>query len=91
MNPFTIIGWEPASARFKDRFTEDMVNVLIDHILVSRDIVVKPDTHKIWNPYQATEANKNKAWNPFENPADEATKELFKTASDHFPVTLTLE
>lgn len=70
-------GFEPSSARFTDRFTEDLVNVLIDHILVSLDIkVVERDPHCVWNPFQLENAKRYK-------------KELL-AASDHFPVTLDL-
>ena len=68
-------GWEPSSARFKDRITENYINVLIDHILVSSNIKVpnnKP--HKVWNPYQLNEAK--------------PLKDQLLQASDHFPVTL---
>lgn len=70
-------GWKPASTRFKDRFTEDYVRVLIDHILVSRDIAVSNDTpHRIWNP--------------FENDEAKSMKSALLKASDHFPITLDL-
>jgi endonuclease/exonuclease/phosphatase family metal-dependent hydrolase len=68
-------GWEPSSARFKDRITEDNINVLIDHILVSAN--VKPsgqDPHKIWNPFRLEDAK--------------PLKQQLLDASDHFPVTL---
>ena len=32
---FKRYGWEPSSARFKDRITETYANVLIDHILAT--------------------------------------------------------
>jgi predicted extracellular nuclease len=67
-------GWEPSSARFKDRFTEDYVNVLIDHILVSQGLTV--ETHKVWNPYQDDGARPHRT--------------TLLAASDHFPVTVDL-
>jgi len=70
-------GWEPSTARFKDKFTDDMVNALIDHILVSRHVTPVPDTAKVWNPYQLDEAK------PF--------KSALLDASDHFPVTLDVD
>lgn len=73
---WTSYGWRPASTRFKDRFTEDTVNVLIDHILVSQGIAVVPDSHKVWNPYQDNDAKKFRG--------------DLNLASDHFPVTLDL-
>ena len=75
---WTSYGWKPASARFKDRMTEDYVNVLIDHILVSPGLpVVSNSPHKIWNPYENDDAKTFRS-------------DLLK-ASDHFPVTLDLD
>ncbi len=75
---WTADGWSPASARYKDRFTEDYVDVLIDHILVSKDIEPVPGDrpHRIWNPRQDEEAK--------------AIRAALRAASDHFPVTLDL-
>ncbi|MEM6476650.1 MAG: endonuclease/exonuclease/phosphatase family protein [Pseudomonadota bacterium] len=70
-------GFEPSSARFQDRFTEDYVNVLIDHILASEGIAVADtDPHLVWNPFQLEAAKPHKT-------------DLLR-ASDHFPVTLDL-
>lgn len=70
-------GFEPSSARFTDRFTEDPVNVLIDHVLVSLDLkVAGADPHLVWNPYQLDAAKPH--------------KKMLRAASDHFPVTLDL-
>jgi len=74
---WTAKGWKPSSARFKDRMTDDYVNVLIDHILVSLGLpVVNNLPYKIWNPFEDEDAR------TFRN-------DLLK-ASDHFPVTLDL-
>ncbi len=71
---FGRFGWEPSSARFKDNFTNDLVNVLIDHIIVSPDFVTHGDSPtKVWNPFQLQEA--------------EPLKSQMLDASDHFPVT----
>jgi endonuclease/exonuclease/phosphatase family metal-dependent hydrolase len=70
-------GWKPTSARFKDRFTEDYVNVLIDHILISDRIKIS-EPGLVWNPYQ-------------EKIEDEKVSEAFKGASDHFPISVGLE
>jgi endonuclease/exonuclease/phosphatase family metal-dependent hydrolase len=78
-------GWVPSSTRFKERFTEDYVNVLIDHMLTSRDFEVVNDSYKIWNPYSGTS---KASWNPFEGKQTDAVKKAFTSASDHFPVTL---
>jgi hypothetical protein len=70
-------GWEPSSARFKDRITETYVNVLIDHILASHNLPVMGDTPaRVWNPYQHSDLS--------------AHKKHFHNASDHFPVSLDL-
>ncbi len=68
-------GWEPSSARFKDRITGSYVNVLIDHILCSSGIKTSgQDPHRVWNPFRLDAAKPIKS-------------ELLD-ASDHFPVTL---
>lgn len=67
-------GWRPSSARFRDRITEDHINVLIDHILHSPGL--KASGHRIWNPFELKEAKPIKS-------------ELLR-ASDHFPVSLDL-
>lgn len=70
-------GWEPASASFKDPFTQDYVNVLIDHVLVSQNLpVANAAAQRIWNPFQSEQAK--------------PIKEALLQASDHFPVTLDL-
>ncbi len=72
---WTANGWKPASTRFTDSFTERPVNVLIDHILVSKGIKVSgKNPHTIWNPY--------------ENNIAKVIKPDLALASDHFPVTL---
>ena len=68
-------GWYPSSSKFKDRFTEKSVNVLIDHILVS----------------QAVGAQNGRVWNPcLKNAPCEVTqiKAALKDASDHYPVSV---
>jgi len=70
-------GWRPSTARFRDRFTEDIVTVMIDHIMSSRGLEVAQDEpHRIWNPYEDARL--------------EALKQTFTKASDHLPVTLDL-
>ncbi len=73
---WSALGWTPSSTRFKDRITETQVNVLIDHILVSQNIGVQAESHKVWNPYQQMEAHD--------------IKNSLEAASDHFPVTIEL-
>jgi len=70
-------GWEPASARFKDRVTETYINVLIDHLLVSADLAATASSHRVWNPYQ----ERNLA----------GLKSDLNAASDHFPVSLDID
>jgi len=67
-------GWSPSSSRYKDRLTEDMFNVLIDHVLASKS--VKFGDPLVWNPF------------PKDAPAKvKALKVELKEASDHFPVS----
>ncbi|MEW8659538.1 MAG: hypothetical protein AB2603_14565 [Candidatus Thiodiazotropha endolucinida] len=67
-------GWEPSSARFKDNYTGDFINALIDHIIVSADFVANVDSPtKVWNPYQLDEAG--------------PLKSQLLDASDHFPIS----
>ncbi|WP_340202919.1 hypothetical protein [Ascidiimonas sp. W6] len=75
---WTSYGWKPSSSRFTDRITEDKVNVLIDHIMVSKGISF--ENGKVWNPYEL----KN----------DLEVQELktdLKKASDHFPISVAVE
>ena len=74
---FKRYGWEPASARFKDRITETYVNVLIDHILASANLPAEGE-------------NPGRVWNPYQDDALKPHRKTFTTASDHFPVTLDL-
>ena len=70
-------GWRPSSVRFKDRITEDYINVLIDHILISSKLKTSGQ-----NPYQI--------WNPFENDTAKPIKADLLKASDHFPISINL-
>jgi len=75
---WTSYGWKPSSSKFKDRITEDRVNVLIDHVLVSKSL---------------TSLN-GKVWNPYEQKDDldiQSVKQELKFASDHFPLTSEIE
>lgn len=66
-------GWEPSSARFRDSFTGDPVNVLIDYVLVSRHLPL-------------AEGGAVRVWNPFQDERAEEMKSALLAASDHFPV-----
>ena len=71
-------GWEPSTARFRDSYTGDLVNVLIDHIITSPEFIPIGETPtKIWNPYQLDEAK--------------PLKSQLHGASDHFPITFDFE
>lgn len=75
-------GWTPSTSRFTDTVTNDKLNVLIDHILVSRNIVVK-DTI-IWNPFiDHKPASKDQQI--------KSIKAALTKAADHFPVSATIE
>jgi len=67
-------GWSPSSSNFRDKFTGSKVNVLIDHILVSRDINIVDGSHRVWNPSQDDDAR--------------PLKKMLLESSDHFPVTI---
>ena len=75
-------GWTPSTSRFTDALTNDTLNVLIDHILVSQHIQVGEVT--VWNPYMdhkpAAKDQKIKA-----------LKNELKNASDHYPVSVLVE
>lgn len=68
-------GWTPSSSRYQDRLTEDMFDVLIDHVLVSQS--VKFESTLVWNPFPKTAPDTVKA-----------LKDELKGASDHFPVSV---
>lgn len=70
-------GWSPASSRYEDRLTGDQFNVLIDHLLVSQNVLVQQA--QVWNPYADGAAPEVKALR------DDLTK-----AADHFPVAALL-
>jgi predicted extracellular nuclease len=75
-------GWTPSTSRFTDTVTNDTLNVLIDHILVSHQVKVEDVT--IWNPYLDHEpASKDQAVT--------AIREALKEASDHYPVSARID
>ena len=70
-------GWRPSTVRFKDRITGTYINVLIDHILTSPGLKASgPDSYIIWNPHETRTASE--------------IREALVMASDHYPVSLTL-
>jgi endonuclease/exonuclease/phosphatase family metal-dependent hydrolase len=75
-------GWTPSTSRFTDTITNDTLNVLIDHILVSRHVQVKDVT--VWNPYlDHKPASKDDAVS--------ALRDELKRASDHYPVSAQID
>lgn len=72
-------GWTPYSSDFKDTLTEYKVNVLIDHILVSRR--TKVSNAFVWNPL----LKENKT-----NVDIQLVEDELKTAADHYPVMATV-
>lgn len=75
-------GWTPSTSRYTDVMTNHTLNVLIDHILVSRHVQVLDTT--VWNPYMD---HKPQAKDDRVN----AIKTELKAASDHFPVSVEVE
>lgn len=71
---WTSNGWVPSSGRYRDRLTEDTVNVLIDHMLISRQIQLIEG--KVWNPHL------------YDNdPEIQEVAEELREASDHYPIS----
>ena len=66
-------GWSPSSTRFYDKITEDPINAIIDHILMSKDVPYVADSYQVLNPYEQKQL-----------PDD--FKHALKKASDHFPI-----
>ncbi len=75
---WTRYGWKPASASFKDRITEDYINVLIDHIFTSPNLPTAGDQPA-------------RVWNPFQDEDLKPLRDVFLAASDHFPITLDVD
>lgn len=75
-------GWTPSTSRFTDTVTNDTLNVLIDHILVSQGVTVLDTT--VWNPYMDHKPEEK-------DQRVKALKSHLKVASDHFPVSVTLQ
>lgn len=73
-------GWVPYSSDFRDTLTEFKVNVLIDHMLVSRNVKVSDAT--VWNPHLKTNNGITDI---------QSVKTELDEASDHYPVMATLE
>ncbi len=74
----TAYGWTPYSGKYKDRITGDEFNVLIDHILVSREI--KVIRGQVWNPFLEKD-----------DPVIQTLKNELYQASDHYPIFAEIE
>jgi len=75
---WTSYGWKPSSSRFRDRITEDKINVLIDHMMVSGGL----------------NYTDGKVWNPYEQRDDVEIQDIsydLKNASDHFAISAEIE
>ena len=75
-------GWTPATSRFTDTITDDTLNVLIDHILVSQHVQIDQST--VWNPYMDHKPEDK-------NQMIKALKKTLKNASDHYPVSVQVD
>lgn len=64
-------------ARFRDRFIEDHVTAMVDHIMFPSGL-------------QIAQHNPNRIWIPYDDNTLQALRRSFTYASDHFPVTLDL-
>lgn len=71
-------GWTPSSSSFRDIVTENRVNVLIDHILVSRSVAFQ--NALVWNPFLKGAPTNVKN-----------VKSELCSASDHFPISVNLD
>jgi len=74
------IGAAPVSARFKKRKTGQFLSVLLDYIMVSRNVQDMGAAWSIMHPFDNIECFENKA-----------LCSALLTASDHFPVVLELD
>ncbi|MGB0880539.1 MAG: endonuclease/exonuclease/phosphatase family protein [Polaribacter sp.] len=72
-------GWSPSSSSFTDTITKNWFTVLIDHILMSRNI--KLLEANVLNPYTS----------PYKDELSKELKNALKKASDHFPVFAEIE
>ncbi|MFV2057628.1 MAG: endonuclease/exonuclease/phosphatase family protein [Thiohalomonadales bacterium] len=72
-------GWTPSTTRFTDKVTNDTLNVLIDHIMVSQGITILDTT--VWNPYDDLKPESK-------DQRVKGIKAHLKKASDHFPVSV---
>lgn len=71
-------GWTPSSSRYKDTITGRQVNVLIDHIIVSKSVQFA--NAMVWNPFEEKKSPK----------VQEIRKALEKV-SDHFPLSVDIQ
>ncbi|MEL7460660.1 MAG: endonuclease/exonuclease/phosphatase family protein [Pseudomonadota bacterium] len=74
------LGAAPTSARFWKRDQKRWLEVLLDYIMVSPDMMGRAPEWRIWHPFDDPECF-----------GDEALKQALLDASDHFPVTLDID
>ena len=74
------LGAAPTSARFWRRDQKRWLEVLLDYIMVSPDMMDRAPVWRIWHPFDDPECFGN-----------EALKQALLDASDHFPVTLDID
>lgn len=72
------LGASPTTARFRRR-GKPFLQALLDYIMVSPDIAARTPDWQIWHPFDHPDCYEN-----------EPLREALLTASDHFPVMLTL-
>lgn len=74
------LGAAPTSARFWKREQKRWLQVLLDYIMVSPDLMGHAPRWRIWHPFDDPECF-----------GDEKLRNALLDASDHFPVTLDIE
>ncbi len=74
------LGAAPTSARFWQRHQKRWLEVLLDYIMVSGDLMQHDPKWRIWHPFDDPECYKMSE-----------LREALLTASDHFPVTLDID
>lgn len=75
----TRIGTPASTSRFLIRHERRYLNALLDYIMVSPALKAKDPKWRIWHPFDDPDC-----W------GDEEIRDALLTASDHFPVTITL-
>lgn len=74
------LGAVPTSARFWRRDQKRWLEVLLDYIMVSPDMMDRAPEWRIWHPFDDPQCF-----------GDDVLKQALLDASDHFPVTLDID